>query len=95
MSEFYPATTRTAQQLTVSNTVIKMTALDENVTHVMIDFQGDVIRVTFDGTDPSPTRGFRFLPTNCPIWNRHFAESAKFIREGSSDGAVHIQPLQM
>lgn len=96
MSELYPVINRAAHQLAVSTSIVRVpvSALDEYVSHVMLDFQGAAIRVTFDGSDPSPTRGVRYSPGNCPIWNRRFAEAAKFIREGSTDGSVHIQPLQ-
>lgn len=93
-SEAFSALSELAQQIPVGGTVVKLDNLDENVTHVFIQFQGAVIRATYDGSTPTATRGVRYNPDSSVTLNRQMAGAVRFIREGGTDGAIHVQPLQ-
>lgn len=83
----------TDQRLTVSNSVVTLSAFTSQTTHVFVDFQDATVMVTFDGSDPSSTNGHRYAAGSSATWSKPTASAARFIRQASTDGVVHATPL--
>lgn len=93
MSAFLaPPIGATDQKLAVSSSVVTLTALPTTASHAMLQFQGASIMVTFDGSDPSATNGFEYAPGTAAEWSNKLCSVARFIRKGTTDGAVFCQP---
>jgi len=61
--------------------------------YVLIQVQDNPVRVTFDGSAPTATNGFRYVANQIAEWSVPLARVAKFIREGAGDAVVHQQGL--
>lgn len=83
----------TDQRKTVSTTVVQLDPIGHPATHVFLDVQGADLMVTFDDSDPSAVNGHRFAVGASAVWNRATAKAAKFIRQGATDGVVHVSPM--
>lgn len=86
----------THQQNTISSTaeaVLNFT-LSAKTTHVLVQFNGADVRVTFDGvTDPTSALGFLFTDGSSGYWTREQAENAIAIRTAATDVVAEIQEL--
>ena len=82
-----------AQDLTVSSTAVSFAALHADTTHVMFTVDNAVVRVTFAGDDPTAATGHPMPKYANGYWSRATGEAARFIRDGDSDGVVHITEM--
>jgi hypothetical protein len=96
-SQAIPQSGTTHQQITVGNTAAKLSAshpLSAGSTHVLLQFNGATARVTFDKvTDPTATKGFRYVTGTNAYLTKIMYESATCIREASTDVIVEVQEL--
>ena len=60
--------------------------------YALVEIQTNDMYVTFDGTTPSATNGFKYTAGTRETWSRQRAAAAKFIQV-SAGGAVMVQPL--
>jgi hypothetical protein len=83
-------------QVTVGSTagaLIGTLTLHAYTTHVLIQFTGANTRVTFDGTNPTTSKGFVYSDGSTAYLTRSMASAAKAIRDDSTDVVVEIQEL--
>ena len=82
-------------QLTVSSTSIPLmsAALNANTTHVLVQFNGANVRVTFDGNAATSTKGFVYVDGSTAYFSARMAAAAKVIRDDSTDAVAEIQEL--
>jgi hypothetical protein len=81
-------------QTTVSSSVVTpFSSLAADTKHVMIQVLGATIRVTFDGSSPTTTKGFEYIAGSTAYWTRQMAEAAKAIRAGGTDATIESQQL--
>lgn len=79
-------------------TAVSTTAVASGVTplatdyYALVEIQTNDMYVTFDGTTPSGTNGFKYTAGTRETWSKQRLLAAKFIRV-SADGAVMVQPL--
>lgn len=79
-------------------TAVSSTAVQSGITfsatdyYALVEVQANDAYVTFDGTTPSATNGFKYIAGTRETWSRQRVQAAKFIRV-SADGAVMVQPL--
>jgi len=90
----YPKASASAGVRTVVSTTAVQSAATFAVTdyYALVEMQTNDAYVTFDGTTPSATNGFRYTAGTREIWSSQRLRAAKFIRV-SADGAVMVQPL--
>jgi hypothetical protein len=82
------------QQITVSNAVKQITALNRLTHAVKITVSSQPLRVTFDGTDPvGGTTGHYYAANTNDVWSAAMAAAAKMIRDGGSDGYISVTEL--
>jgi hypothetical protein len=67
--------------------------LNAGTTHVLVQFTGANARVTFDGTNPTTSKGFVYSDGSTAYLTRSMASAAKAIRDDSTDVVVEIQEL--
>jgi hypothetical protein len=99
ITNLYPIPTRdnsntliTDRRLTVSNSVVSLvdsTAFNANTRFVVVDIQSADVMVTFDGSNPSSSNGHRLASGSSYTWSKATASTAKFIRQDTTDAAVH------
>lgn len=82
-------------QRTISNSAVSVIdhTLNADTTHVLVQFTGANCRVTFDGSNPTDTKGFIYLDNATAYWTRKMAQSAKGIRDDGTDVVCEIQEL--
>jgi hypothetical protein len=82
-------------QRTVSSTALLIIdgSLNASTTQVLVQFNGADARVTFDGTNPTATKGFKYVDGSSAYLSREMAIAAKAIRNASTDVVVEIQQL--
>ncbi len=82
-------------QRTISNSAVDVInhTLSTDTKHVLIQFNGADVRVTFDGTTPTTGLGFLFVNGSTAYWPRALADGAKAIRTGGTDVIAEIQEL--
>jgi hypothetical protein len=83
----------TDQRLTVSNAVVQLSVLNAFTTQIFWTSEDAEIRVTFDGSNPTTTNGHIIAIGSSGIWSATLAGQAKFIRTGSTDGAIHATEM--
>jgi hypothetical protein len=95
----YPAVYRGSsvadQRLTVSSSVVTLSAFSDTTNMVVLDVQNADVMVTFDGSDPSSTNGHRLYSGSHFTWSRATAAAARFIRQASTDAAVQASEFQL
>lgn len=91
--EFKPPT-QADQTLAVSTAVVQLVAANLPASHpyVYMQNQGQNIRVTYDGSDPSASNGEQIVSGERLTVRRDTAIAMKFIRE-SADSVVWAQPF--
>lgn len=88
-----PATDRYSE-LSIGGTVITLTdtvSLD-GISWVLIVFQDGPISYRYDGGTPTAVLGFTAYDGNSQGFWKHIAQNLKFIRTGSVNGLIRIQP---
>jgi len=83
------------QRLTVDNTAGGVTFTDYTETYVQvvdIDVQDADVMVTFDDSAPTSTNGHRLYAGTAYSWSVARFNAAKFIRQGSTNAAIHASP---
>lgn len=99
-SQAYPNPNTNHEQVTVSSTALDLKAqlssgaLHAGTSYVLLQVTGADIRVTFDGTDPTTSKGFVFESGNSPYWPADLFSKAKVIRDDSVDAVLEIQEMQ-
>lgn len=86
-----PNGTNADERLTVSSASVQLTSSswDARTHYIVLDVQDNDVMCTFDGSTPTSSNGHRLYAGQSYTWSRLAAQSAKFIRQGSSDGVVH------
>lgn len=93
-SQFKPMDGGADQHLAVSSTSIQATAItNPQPSHVLVQAQGADVRVTFDGAAATASNGMQMPALTSFVWPYATLSAARFIREGSTDAVVYIQPL--
>ena len=93
-SQAIPQNSTTHTQVTIGGTAAAIcSSLNAGTTHVFVQFTGANARVTFDGTNPTATKGFVYPNGASAYWTRQMAIAAKAIRKDSTDVVVEIQEL--
>lgn len=94
-SQAIPQDNAAHTQRTVSSTAVALIdhAFQGLTTHVLVQFTGATARVTFDGSNPTASKGFVFVDGATAYWTRSMALKAKGIRAGSTDVVLEIQEL--
>ena len=94
-SQAVPQDSTAHTQRTVSSAAVSVVnwTLNDNTTHVMVQFNGASARVTFDGTTPTATKGFLYTDGGTGYWTRQMASKAKAIRTANTDVIAEIQEL--
>lgn len=84
----------THKQRTVSTTALDLLAdaTDPLTRYVCMQVTGDAIRVTFDGTNPTSTKGFLYPVGTKEYMTPILAKSAKAIRV-TGDAVVELQEM--
>jgi hypothetical protein len=82
-------------QRTISNSAVLVLnhTLQSGTTHALVQFNDADVRVTFDGTTPTTTKGFLYVNGSTAYWTRQMLSGAKAIRTGSTDVVAEIQEL--
>lgn len=82
-------------QRTISGTAVSVVnwTLNGNTTHVLVQFNGAGCRVTFDGSNPTSTKGFLYNDGSSAYWTRQMALKAKAIRTATTDVTAELQEL--
>lgn len=90
----YPKPSATAGVRTAVSTTAVGSSATFAVTdyYALVEIQTNDMYVTFDGTTPSATNGFKYTAGTRETWSRQQVSKARFIRI-SADGAVMVQPL--
>jgi hypothetical protein len=83
------------QRLTVSTAVVQLSAFADTSNMVMFDIQDADVMCTIDGSTPSATNGHRLYQGRAYTWSTAMASAAKFIRQGSTDAAIHASECQL
>lgn len=93
-SQAIPQSGTSHTQTTVSSSVVTpFSSLADDTKHVMIQVLGATIRVTFDGSSPTSTKGFEYIAGSTAYWTRQMAGAAKAIRSGGTDATIESQQL--
>lgn len=82
-------------QRTVSSTSVALInhTLQDQTTHLLLQFTGANCRVTFDGNAATSTKGFVYQDGATAYLTKTMASAAKAIRDDSTDVVVEIQEL--
>lgn len=83
----------TMESVTVSTTAVGIAALPAKATHAELQFEGDDVRIRFDGTAPTASVGPLFTDGTRVVWSRRRAEAAQMIRNALTDVTVYVHPL--
>lgn len=71
------------------------TTFGDTTNMVMFDVQNADVMCTVDGSAPTATNGHRLYQGTTYTWSTQMAQSAKFIRQASTDAAIHASELQL
>lgn len=87
-----PIAGATDEALAVSTSAVQLTSANwsTHTKYIILQFQDNTVRVTFDGSTPTTSNGFAFSAGTITEWSRQLATAAKFIRE-SADAVVFAQ----
>ena len=82
-------------QRTISSTALLLISgsLHANTTQVLVQFNGADARVTFDGTAPTTSLGFKYVDGSSAYFSREMAIAAKAIRTAATDVIAESQQL--
>ena len=84
------------QRLTVSSTAVSFaTAFNASTNMIVLDVQDADVMCTFDGSTPTSTNGHRLASGTQYTWSKAAASAAKFIRQASTDAAIHASEFQL
>ncbi len=94
-SQAMPQTGVAHAQRAISSTAVDLIAsgLNASTTHVLVQFNGANVRVTFDGTTPTSTLGFVYTDGSTAYLSRLMALGCKAIRDDATDCVAEIQEL--
>lgn len=94
-SQAIPQSATSHTQRTISSAAADVVnwTLNDNTSHVMVQFNGANARVTFDGSAPTASKGFLYTDGGTGYWTRQMASKAKAIRTASTDVVIEIQEL--
>lgn len=95
-SQAYPSDGYSHGQITVSSTAVTLSSsetIPAKASHVLVQFNDATARVTFDGTTPTASLGFRYVTGSSAYWPRKMWLAAKAIREDATDVVVEVQAL--
>ena len=83
-------------QVTISSSAVDVLGtltLKPDTTHVLIQFTGANARVTFDGTNPTTSKGFIYADGSTAYLTIKMASAAKAIRDDGTDVILEVQEL--
>lgn len=91
-----PQSTETDATLAVSSTAVAFAAADLAATcsYVRLQVQGDNVRVTYDGSDPTASNGEIVAVGQTAVFSRAVVLAMKFIRV-TNDAVVWAQPFNV
>lgn len=83
--------------LAVSTAVVQFAAGDlaASCKYVRLQVQGNAVRITYDGSNPSASNGEYIEPTQTTTVPRAVALQMKFVRAGAADAVVWAQPYNV
>jgi hypothetical protein len=89
-----PKSTEIDATLAVSNAAVSFAAGDfaDSCKYVRMQVQGDTVRVTYDGSNPTTSNGEIVQANQMAVFNRDVALGMKFIRV-TNDAVVWAQPF--
>jgi len=82
-----------ARQVTVTNAVTTLGEFPKETTHVYLQVQAAGVRVEYDGSDPTLTKGFIWLANQPVTLGIGQAKVLKLLRSSGTDSVIHVQPL--
>ena len=83
------------QRLTVSSSVVQLSAFGDTTNMVMFDIQDADVMCTIDGSTPTSTNGHRLYQGRAYTWSTAMAQAAKFIRQAGTDAVIHASECQL
>ena len=83
------------QRLTVSSSVVQLSAFNDITNMVVLDIQDADVMCTFDGSNPTSTNGHRLYSGSHYTWSTATAAAAKFIRLAGTDAAIQASEFQL
>ena len=94
---WYRSAAVTDQRLTVDNTVggVQFSTFNDTSTMIVMDVQDADVMCTFDGSAPTSTNGHRLYSGSQYTWSVAAAQQAKFIRQGTTNAAIHASEFQL
>jgi hypothetical protein len=94
-NQAHPQSGSAHTQRTVSSTAVNVLnhTLQTQTAAALVQFNGADVRVTFDGTTPTASLGFKFTDGTSALWSRAMLTGAKGIRTASTDVIVEIQEM--
>ena len=94
-SQAVPQDATVHTQRTISSSAVNVVdwTLNAYTTHVIVQFNGGSVRVTFDGSSPTASKGFLYTDGGTGYWTIQMARKAKAIRTATADVVGEIQEL--
>jgi hypothetical protein len=94
-SQAIPQSGTSHTQATIAGTAVLIISgsLNANTSHVLMQFNGANARVTFDGSNPTASKGFIYPDGSTAYLTRSMAAAAKAIRGDVTNVTVEIQEL--
>lgn len=93
-SQAIPQSGTAHSQFTVSSSVVSpFPSLAADTRHVMLQVLGATIRATYDGSNPTTTKGFEYIAGSTAYLTRQMAMAMKAIRAGGTDATIESQQL--
>jgi len=82
-------------QRTISSSAVSVLnhTLQAQTQHAIVQFNDADVRVTFDGSSPTASKGFLYVNGSTAYWTKEMLSAAKAIRTGSTDVVAEIQEL--
>ena len=84
----YRGTPVADQRLTVSSSVVTLSAFADTTNMIVLDVQDADVMCTFDGSDPTSSNGHRLYAGSHYTWSRATATAARFIRQAGVDASI-------
>ena len=94
-SQAVPQNSAAHTQRTISGAAVLVLdhTLQTGTTHAIVQFNNADVRVTFDGTTPTASKGFLFVNGSTAYWTKQMLSGAKAIRTSTTDVVAEIQEL--
>jgi hypothetical protein len=94
---FYRGSAVADQRLAVDNTSggVQFSAFNDITNMIVLDVQDADVMCTFDGSAPTSSNGHRLYSGTHYTWSTAAAASAKFIRQGATDAAIHASEFYL